>query len=143
MFPKIKRLQQPPSGCAIACVAMVAGVSYDEAFLAVHDSWNAHPEASYKDIIAGLRKLGFSSRLATDFRRQSKRPAILVFEWRGLSRGVYHSVVWDHHSKRFVDPGYKRPLGEKFYMDHWRKSERVAVMLTGKARTNGRSYTSS
>jgi len=127
--------QQHDDGCVIACFAMLSGVSY----------WEAHGEAVSAGLITryGLPKMTFAAaakllRLKrfkcvedeiTDFRSR-KLPAIVMFKW--FTTPDYHSVVWDPQRKSFLDPAYPKSLGTRFYVDHWRRSGRYALVVTGK-----------
>ena len=129
-LPLIRRVEQiHGSGCAVACVAMVTGVSYTKAALHVKGRRTGDLSAYFTEMARGVRSLGFTCRMGTDW-RQKKLPAILMFEW--WSTGDYHCVVYDPaFGGRFVDPGYDRTLGPDFYMEHWRRNGRQSLVVTG------------
>lgn len=130
-LPVIRRIEQEHcTGCAVACVATVAGVSYRQAVKAAFGKPVVRHglELTFDDMARALRKLGLSCRMGTDF-RQRKLPAIMMFEW--WSTGDYHCLVWDPaFGGRIIDPGY-RNLGNDFYWDHWKRSGREALVVTG------------
>ena len=132
-LPVIRRIEQEHcTGCAVACVAMVAGIPYAKAVkVAFGKSVVRHGlELTFDDMARSLRKLGFSCRMGTDFRAK-KLPAIMMFEW--WSTGDHHCLVWDPaFGGRIVDPGYSRSLGNDFYWDHWKRSGREALVVTGR-----------
>lgn len=82
-LPIIRRIEQEHcTGCAVACVATVAGVSYKQAVKAAFGKPVVRHglELTFNDMARTLRKLGLSCRMGTDF-RQRKLPAITMFEW--------------------------------------------------------------
>lgn len=133
-LPDIRRVEQlQDTGCAVACVAMVAGVSYTRAALHVKGRRHGDLSAYFTEMARGLRSMGFTCRMGIDFRR-TRRRAILMFEWR-CCPGDYHCVVWDpSFGGRFVDPGYDRSLTHQFYIDSWRRSGSQSLIITGRKR---------
>lgn len=97
------------NGCAIACVAMVCGVSYHDArrvmfprmrvFKDNHTIWGSH-----KRVVSSIEKLKHSVKQANTYVRKTV-PCILSFAWEPKNpRSVCHSVVWDPWRKIMIDP---------------------------------------
>jgi len=128
-LPIIRRVEQiHGSGCAVACVAMVTGVSYTKAALAVKGKRTGDLAAYWSEMARGIRDLGYSCRMGTDFRAK-KLPAILMFRW--FTSDDYHCVVYDPaFGGRFFDPGLAG-MGSQFYMEHWRRNGRESLVVTG------------
>lgn len=130
-LPIIRRVEQRHgTGCAVAAVAMVTGVTYDKAVRAAFGrNKDRNLELDFDQITRAVRRLGLTCRMGADF-RVKKLPAILMFEW--WSTGDFHCVVWDPaFGGRFVDPGYNRTLGQDFYLEHWRRNGRESLVITG------------
>ena len=127
-------------GCFVACVAMLLGVSYLDAFNIVHPGRMTN-ELGYeyfsvlragiehKDVPAAvfeiLNKLNLKPKKARvqDIRRL-RRLAVVLIRWK-CSPTLMHAVVFDPKSKQLLDPSSKYPdmksLSEQmeaaFYVD--------------------------
>lgn len=131
-LPIIRRVKQPVStGCAVACVAMVAGVSFDKAARAVKRRTTGDLCASFAEMMQALRHMGFTCRMGSDFRARGQR-AILMFEWDWAPE-VYHCLVWDPaFGGRLVEPdGLISKMDYDYYWRLWRRSGREALVVTG------------
>lgn len=129
-MPLVRIAQLHDTGCAVACVATVAGVSYTKAALHVKGRRHGNLAAYWSEMQRGLRALGFRCRMGTDFRAKGL-PAILMFEWAS-SPGDFHCVVWDPEVRLFIDPAHVRSLGPEFYLERWRKNGRESLVVTGR-----------
>jgi ABC-type bacteriocin/lantibiotic exporter with double-glycine peptidase domain len=109
--------QPQSSGCFVACVAMMMGKTYQEAFKLVHpdrqewDRADLHPFAA----IERLKALGFKVRYAQLKKLRSlKRDALLCIKWDWAPE-LGHAVLYDSEQKKFLDPGFRRPLSLSEY----------------------------
>lgn len=141
-LPPITRVAQPvETGCAIACVAMVTGVPFDRVAREVHGPWwkrKRDVSAYLSDLVPAVRRLGFTCRLARDFREKRLR-AILLFEWP-WSPGDFHCVVWDPFASssssggRVIDPGLTWPEPTRFYLREWRRGGSRSLVVAPRRR---------
>lgn len=134
----IKHVRQgDENGCAIACIAIIAGLTYERARAETfpkrrtfRDNKSLHVDDDRMS--STFRRLGFHVNHSATF-RDHKRPAVLVFEWEpGMPSSDRHAVVWDPFSERFLDPGY----GPNFhntdrYLTLWQKTGYRATIVTG------------
>ena len=99
--------QLHPDGCGVACVAMIVGVSFNEARRCMF----GHQEITTtrtRDIRKALREFGIaSSRLVrstprTRYFRNLEQDAIL--KTRSRSDNDWHWIVWDGKHKKLLDP---------------------------------------
>lgn len=118
--------QQHFTGCAIACVAMVAGRTYDEAHALSGKRGKGDKSLWEHEIVGLLRTFGIRSRFV-EGHVLNRRPAILMFDWV-MSSGT-HCVVWDPRKVHFIDPdhGEQEELVES---ELWIRSGRCAVLCT-------------
>lgn len=116
---KIKRVvQQNVHGCAVACVAMLAGVSYKRAKATVHKLKGVptgkrrdyayylglHLMMTDEEVAQCLRMLGKRVKLAPDLTAaEKKHPFCVGFNWR--SADASHMVVWCPERQGYIDPG--------------------------------------
>ena len=140
-FP-LKHVAQGDSyGCAIACVAVVAGLTYERAraemFPRRREFVNGHALRADEDQIrAALDRLGFKTSTVTNL-AVNRGPVIVSFAWNPERRGgCRHAVVWDPFARRFIDPGNANGYvahdeGEKF-LDLWKRSGWRATVVTGR-----------
>ncbi len=124
-------MQEHDTGCAVACAAMVAGVSYKKALKAIHGTVRvSNKSATIAKMSKGLRALGVATKKTGRF-MQLKKPAIMMFEWP-FWPGVHHCVVYDpSNGGRILDPsseGYDRA----YYLRQWRRSGRPTLTVTAK-----------
>lgn len=136
-FPIQRMEQRDDHGCAIACVAMVCGISYERAKQEFFPRERAETLADDKRLMMNgeqmmrvIRKLGYSCVARSGF-KEHKLPSIVVFDWKTPNSGT-HAVVWDPFRECFLDPGYDWPLSSKRYMQNWRRSNYASVIVTGK-----------
>lgn len=110
--------QKRGTDCGIACVAMVAGVSYEEAEKAMGAA--AHSRTQVADLRRALRKLGYSlghrSIPVAPERLQYLTFDCILKTKPGPKSGNWHWMVWDSRAQKILDPqpkekAYKKPLG--------------------------------
>lgn len=109
--------QQSHTGCFIACVAMLTGRTYEQAFSLLRPGED--PKASYSHgwqemsmegaIHRLLGGLGIRSRTSKyrkfrTFRERVNKNAIMLIRWR-WDPTMCHCVLFDGEEKRFIDPG--------------------------------------
>jgi ABC-type bacteriocin/lantibiotic exporter with double-glycine peptidase domain len=100
--------QKEENDCGVACVAMLAGVSYDEARAVIYPNGRAKLTKT-KDLSAALKKLGreplsdrrqpFGSQTLQDLETDA-----LVFVELKNGNASKHWVVWDAKAKKPRDP---------------------------------------
>ena len=128
---KIKFVEQEHNdGCAVACVAMCAGLSYKQAVELVHKApldelraRGAHAlEATFTECVSALRKRGLKCSETKRFSWSSRRsrPAILMFDWPPSWGGGCHGFVLDPRGQ-VLDPGHCH-LKRSEYFSFWKKS---------------------
>ena len=114
--------QQDPSGCGVACVAMVAGISYTQAkrvlFPDITGGQKNFALNAYQ-LRDGLRSLGFQVgnkfvRVPKDI-RELKFAAVL--KANDQENGLWHAVVWDPRRLLILDPntknGHRKPTDRR------------------------------
>jgi len=101
--------QDDENGCGVACVAMIAGITYDDARRIIFK----HRRGTYTnttDLRRALKRLhvriaGRMTPLGTlDYRRLREQAILKVNLYRG---GTWHWVVWDPRRKIILDPQRK------------------------------------
>lgn len=103
----MRRVRQlDDNGCGIACVAMIAGITYTEARKQMFGNKPLTYTKS-KELQKALRRHGIriDGRLRPLGKRNYKtlaRPAILKVRW--TKSGPFHWVVWDIRRRRVLDP---------------------------------------
>jgi hypothetical protein len=116
--------QLDDDGCGVACLAMIAGVSYRKALKCMFGDQKV-VKTETKDLRRALHRfaIGCSSRLIRSTRqchyRNLEQDAIL--KTRTRSDGDWHWIVWDAKRKKFLDPegeddGYVRPPVSSFFL---------------------------
>ena len=112
-------LQRHDHGCGIACIAMLAQVSYDEARAAIFGDTPCE-STSLDDLRWALRYFGF--RLPwrmTPFwevcHTGLKQDALLALD--PAPNGMWHWAVWDAEKRRILDP-LKRPSSKPVVVGH-------------------------
>ena len=102
--------QKDATGCGIAAVAMVAGVSYEAAKDAVYPNRSARRRTFATDTVHlrdALRSLGIpvADRCIRVTKGTSQLPQTALLKTNRKPNGVFHWVVWDGKRKRILDPG--------------------------------------
>lgn len=105
-FPIKTVMQNGRDGCAIAAVATITGVSFQDAKRAAFPkSWPSRmgPRTALDEdrILRAFARLGWMTRTVNDFRRV--RTPSLVFV--SLLPGTLHTIIWDPFEAVFKDPG--------------------------------------
>jgi len=100
-------MQQFESDCGVACVAMLAGVSYDEARAAVYPDGKMRLTSSGK-LRAALIKLGRTpvegNMKAIGRKTLKSLPSDALLKVQPTSCSTKHWVVWDHAAQAKRDP---------------------------------------
>ena len=108
-------IPQHEHGCGIACVAMLAGVSYATACFDIFGDGEGDA-TSLSDLCWALRDYGLRvARHATPFwagsYTQLRQPALLIMNPDRFD--TWHAAVWDAEHRRILDPlprPAKRPV---------------------------------
>jgi hypothetical protein len=97
--------QRTEAGCGIACVAMVAGVSYAQAKAAMPE-WADRIGTSRKDMRRALAHFGIRTKAPEPIRGRDVRSLPFDAVLLGFSGDHYwmHWMVWDHGRRRPLDP---------------------------------------
>jgi hypothetical protein len=126
MVPQRVR-QDHDSGCFVACVAMLLGVTYLEAFKLVHPNRELD-EYGYgfaglegMDPVAQafevLEKLNLNPRLANvKEMRHLRRTAVVIIRWK-YTPTLMHAIVFNPADKIILDPAYERASEMKRYAE--------------------------
>jgi hypothetical protein len=105
-WPIRRVFQKHDHGCGIACVAMLAGCSYDEARVAIFGD-TAIDATSLEDLQLALSYFGLQpADRAIPFwearYNQLSQPALLITN--PDQHGNWHATVWDPGRRRILDP---------------------------------------
>lgn len=108
--------QKSYTGCFIACVAMLLGKTYDEAFSLLHPGKNQAAMSSHgwsadsmeQKAHELLRKLGFKThtgkyRKFKSYRERMHKNAIMIVRW-SFDPTMCHCILFDADGKRFIEP---------------------------------------
>jgi ABC-type bacteriocin/lantibiotic exporter with double-glycine peptidase domain len=105
--------QKNQTDCGVACVAMLADVSYAQAERILFGANHIGKSYTHKeDLIRGLRNFGITT--SGHLVRCSKNPKNLKFKQDALIKtnklksGKWHWAVWDSRKQVLLDPYYKR-----------------------------------
>ena len=105
--------QKHEHGCFYAGLAMLLGVSYEQAFKRVHPHLStsallASPLLAADQTVSVLQRLGIKHSPAKARRVRSLRHnALIVVRWT-CAPNVSHTFVYDADERRLLDPGSKR-----------------------------------
>jgi len=135
-FP-IQTVPQQGLGCALACVATIAGVTFDTAKKAAFPrDWrnrggygigNRSLELDEDRVLAAFRRLGWMAKPVNDFRRR-KDPSVVFLRYE---HGSLHAVVWDPFAQEFRDPGSGWSHKHEIIKD-WRRANYRSVTVSGR-----------
>ena len=110
----IRHVDNDEYGCFVACVAMLYGLTYQEAFCMVHPrrfqnsrlGGRITPDKAFQKLIEfGLEPRVIQIGTIWDL----DQTALIWLRWTPRS-GLMHSVIYEHKRARFWDPNYDRPL---------------------------------
>ena len=115
--------QEHSSGCFIACVAMLLGLTYEESFRLIHpdknpldiDRWgfpelhNPYAAFTIDQALSKLPDLGIQTKLAKSIHLdklvKSDKTALIVIRWEDAIHAA-HGLVYDGSQKRILDPSH-------------------------------------
>jgi ABC-type bacteriocin/lantibiotic exporter with double-glycine peptidase domain len=103
-------IQADDAGCGIACVAMLARVTYAEARNKMFKKTDGVTGTFTWEVRKALRKFGMKSpkRLRVirdrDAYRELRHNALLKLVTPSHKSGCWHWVVWDARRKKLLDP---------------------------------------
>ncbi len=132
--------QRDIDGCGVACVAMMACVTYDEAWRACFPRRGGRGhrnEVDGQEMIKALARLGYKAYLSDTF-KEHNAPAILVYSYDPLRPSPYctHCVVWDPAVERLMDPGDDTTYVHSYDQDEqlrlWQATGWSCIILGGK-----------
>lgn len=108
--------QQSHTGCFIACVAMLLGKTYEEAFSLLHPGKNMTEMYSHgwrdnsmeNKAHELLRGLGFKThtgkyRKFKSYRERMQKNAIMIIRW-DFDPSMCHCILFDADAKNFIEP---------------------------------------
>jgi hypothetical protein len=108
--------QDNHTGCFIACVGMLLGKTYSEAFQLLHpgkDPITTYPhgfrDMSMENIAHKLLQgLGFQTHTGkykqfATYRKRSNKHAIMIIRWE-FDPTMCHCIMFDAEAKRFIEP---------------------------------------
>lgn len=132
MTMRLVRQKNRSSGCGPACVAMLAGVTYEQAIRSI---WDGHDYkidlyTGYSDLRKGLRGLGV--RVADRATRSSSFTSahgVYIYGCQRNKKGdTWHWVVFDGRRARLYDPLKGGYLGSMDALDQeYRPHSRLRV----------------
>ena len=102
--------QEHHNGCGIACVAMIAGVTYGEAQTAIFGKRRVRVKRTRaRHLQKAFRKLGIDSSKLIELSqhlnyKNLKRDAILKVKSLRSKGRMWHWIVWDAKREAFIDP---------------------------------------
>jgi len=134
---KIRRIPQANSeGCGIACLAMVAGISYRKAVQTVFGNRKKSThEINIHQLAKSLKKFGFNTKLSNSFKKHNKARAVIIgFMWPGETEG--HYIVYVPDEDKFLDPAWDDddPCSWNRYdlVRYWIQSGRESLVIYNK-----------
>ena len=104
--------QEKVDGCAVACYAMLIGMSYDAALGVLHPEPSESHETSNEVLLQKLTDAGFTIMPKTRRPLSELRNAVLVVRYEIGGSMFMHTVVWDAEHQTVLDPYDARPLAE-------------------------------
>lgn len=142
--------QKDADGCGVACVAMLADVSYEAARRACfprldHEglrSGERQPlDVDARMMIQALWRLGFHARESDTYKDQDAAVIMVYSYYPGKKNAAswVHCVVWDTDEGRLMDPGDDTPYvtseDQRQQLDLWERSRWRCVVLGGPRRS--------
>lgn len=141
--PLVRVNQRHWTGCAVAAVATVVGVSYaavvNRAFgrRAKRNGLYVDPTTfpyvfaddyalTSEQIVDLIRGFGFRVRVRHDFDFGEKR-AILTCS---IGSEEYHCIVWDPVRRRFIDPASPTLARKSTYLGQWKRADRETFIVS-------------
>jgi ABC-type bacteriocin/lantibiotic exporter with double-glycine peptidase domain len=126
-----KVVQRKRTDCGVACVAMVAGVTYSEAHKALGEVSQRRTQVA--DLRKALRKLGIGlghRSVPISPEKLSGLPFDCLLKTRpGPKSGNWHWMVWNSRLKEIFDP---LPEGKAYKNPAARVAAYIQVKLVGK-----------
>lgn len=131
---ELNRVQQRHNnGCFIACLAILLGKTYEEAFKVVYpnrdcplDYENPNVGLSPEVSLEIIKKIGLKPKKSSLTRLKSlKRTALVLLRWRDAPT-LLHGIVFDASRQIFLDPStptfsnaraYQKHLDSIYYMN--------------------------
>jgi hypothetical protein len=106
----VRRLKQKTkTDCGVACVAMLAGVSWAKARDALFDKAARTFWTQKDDMINALGHLGVTvSKRLVVCKHPDRLQVDALLRTNILANGNWHWAVWDAKRKKILDPYYKR-----------------------------------
>ncbi len=133
--------QKSYTGCFIACVAMLLGKSYDEAFELYYPGKD--PNAMYSHGWSALsmedtahqllRKLGFKTHTGKlkkfkSYRDRVQKNAIMIIRW-AFQPTMCHCILFDAEAKAFIDPGGGYVVTSKYELKSLQNQLDCAIII--------------
>lgn len=129
------------TGCFIACVAMLLGKSYREAFSLLRPGKDMDAMYSHgfqtnnieKTSHRLLRKLGFKThtgkyRKVRSYQERMKKNTIMIIRWNENSPSC-HCILFDADGKRFIDPSGGYIVERKFELRNLQQRLAVPIVI--------------
>lgn len=133
--------QKNHTGCFIACVAMLLGKSYEEAFQLLHPGKNSTEtyehgflDHSMQDVANKLlQQLGFHSRTSKyrkfrTFQNRVGKHAIMIIRW-AFDPTRCHCILYDAEAKAFIDPSGAFYVESKYMLKRLQKQLECAIII--------------
>lgn len=133
--------QKNHNGCFIACVAMLLGKTYDEAFQLLHPGKKPDEtyEHGFRDMSMEatahklLQKLGFRSRTSKyrkfrTFQNRVNKNTIMIIRW-AFSPTLCHCIMFDAERKAFIDPSGGYIVEGEYMLKRFQRQLDTAIII--------------
>ena len=133
--------QKNHTGCFIACVAMLLGKNYNEAFRLLHPNKDVDLMYShgFRDMSMEskahqlLQKLGFKTRTSKyrkfkSFQTRGNKHAIMIIRW-SFDPTMCHCILFDADAKAFIDPGGGYIVTSKYMLKRLQEQLECAIVI--------------
>lgn len=126
----MKRISQRySSDCFPTCFAMATGMSHEKALKFVHPRgkvrknpktkraphYGSNVVHQVKAILNHGYDIGVHGQRPRKF--DYKNPTIITVKWKTAPHS--HAIIWDPKTKKIYDPGYKKALPYKLYIENF------------------------
>lgn len=124
----IKIRQKHRTGCCVASLAMLLGISYEDALKALHPNRKPHQKVSGRmnTIAKALNRLGIEVKIHNNISnlmfnigehidiKSLTKPALLCIYMVDVHTDN-HAVVWDPKTRKVLDPGRTKNRSVEYY----------------------------
>lgn len=131
----IRHVDNNYSGCFVACIAMILGLKYEDAYKKLFpmrkpfDSGGCSPQIAFKKLI----RLGLQPRMlpANTNIRKLKTTSLIWLRWGGSDSNLMHSIFYEKENNNYWDPNYHLPLTDKIRLENVNRFKENVIALDG------------